>query len=404
MTASITLDSIKASHALMHGHIEQTPFLLSRKISQLVPCKPYLKYENHQYTSSFKERGAFVKLHGLPDDAREKGVVAMSAGNHAQAVAYHAQQMGIPVTIVMPRFTPSVKIRNTRNFGAHVQIVGDSLEEAGAFALGLCAQQNMILIHPYDDPLVIQGQGTIALEMLHTVPDLDALLIPVGGGGLIAGNAIAAKSLNPKIKIYGVETKRYPSMHQALNHEPIECGRYTLAEGIGVKQPGELTREIIAKWVDDIFLVGEESIEEAVLLLLESEKTVVEGAGAVPLAALVSQSELFRDQKVGLILSGGNIDLPILSTIIKRGLDRTGRLVRLSVSLRDKPGALAKLCTLIGELEANIVQLDHQRTFTRLPLESVQVVLVLQTRGSEHLEYIQEKLNRDGYDPRWTTI
>ena len=368
--------------------------------SSSVMSSPYFKYENHQYTSSFKERGAIVKLHSLPDDACQKGVVAMSAGNHAQAVAYHAQQMGIPATIVMPRFTPSVKVHNTRNFGAQVLIEGDSLEEAGAFAVQLSKQQQLILIHPYDDPFIIQGQGTIALEMLRAVPELDALLIPVGGGGLIAGNAIAAKSIKPDIKVYGVETKRYPSMRQALNNEPIECGRYTLAEGIGVKQPGNLTREIISKWVDDIFLVGERAIEEAVLLLLESEKTVVEGAGAVPLAALVSEPKMFSGQNVGLILSGGNIDLPVLSTIIKRGLDRTRRLVRLSVSLRDKPGALAKLCTLISELDANIVQLDHQRTFARLPLESVQVVLVLQTRGSEHLDQISEKLSKEGYAPR----
>lgn len=383
--------SLAARQQLL-GVVSNTPCLYSSDLSELTGAKVYLKYENRQHTASFKERGALIKLLTLSPAERQRGIIAMSAGNHAQAVAYHAKRLNIACTIVMPRFTPGVKIRNTEKHGARVIVTGDSLEDAAEHARQLCQQQQSIFIHPYDDKHIIAGQGTIACEMLESVPDLDALIIPVGGGGLISGNAITAKGLRPGIKIYGVEAERYPSMRQALAGQPIRCGRTTLADGIGVKRPGDLPLQIIRQRVDDILLVDELAIEQAVLSLLEQEKTVVEGAGAVALAALLAHGSLFKNQHIGLLLSGGNIDMPVLSLIIQRGMERAYRLVKITVTLRDIPGALGKVCQIIEATSANIVDISHQRSFTRLPLEAVEVTLMLQTRGPDHFNDILKKL------------
>jgi threonine dehydratase len=312
-------------------------------------------------------------------------------------VAYHAQRLGIPATIVMPRFTPNVKVEHTQAFGAEVILSGESLEEAGDFAQQIAGERGLCFIHPYDDAEVIRGQGTIALEMLAAQPELDVLVVPVGGGGLIAGNAVAARGVRPQIEIIGVEAARFPAMKQALAGEPIECGDSTIAEGIAVKQPGELTLPIVRELVSSILLVDEFRIEEAVLLLLEIEKTVVEGSGATALAALLAEPERFSGRRVGLILSGGNIDLLPLSSVMQRGLVRSGRLVRLRVEVRDAPGSLAEVAFAIAEAGGNIIETYHKRAFTNLPLKSAEVEVVLQTRGSEHLREILENLAAGGY-------
>jgi threonine dehydratase len=374
-----------------------TPCTFSPKLSELSGADVYLKFENLQFTGSFKERGALIKLLSLSDTQRAQGVIAMSAGNHAQAVAYHAQQLGIHAVIVMPRFTPNVKVERTRSFGADVILHGESLDEAAALTQQLLHERDLQLVHPYDDAQIIAGQGTIALEMLTAHPDLEVLIVPVGGGGLIAGNAIAARGLKPGISIVGVQTVRFPSMRQALAGEAIHCATSTIAEGIAVKQPGRLTSAIVREMVDDIVLVDEHEIEEAVQLLLRLEKTVVEGAGAAGLAALLAHRERFGGRKVGLILSGGNIDLIILSSIIQRSLVRSGRLVRLHVEVRDVPGGLAAVTRLLADADANISEVHHQRAFSSLSLQSADVEFVLLTRGLEHLQQIIDALGAEGY-------
>ncbi len=393
----ITLEEIRRAAEVIGDQIIDTPCPVSQTLSRITGARVALKFENLQFTASFKERGALCKLLSLSPAQRQGGVIAMSAGNHAQAVAYHAQRLGIPAVIVMPRFAPNVKVVRTREFGAEVLLHGESLDEAGGFAQRLAGERGLLLVHPYDDERVIAGQGTLALEMLASHPDLEALVVPVGGGGLIAGVAIAAKGVKPDIQVVGVQTSRFPSMLQALEGRPIECGSHTLAEGIAVKSPGRLTLEVARRGVDRILLVEEEDIEEAVLLLLEVEKTVVEGAGAAGLAAAIKHPDCFRGKKVGLVLSGGNIDLLPLSSIIQRGLARSGRLVRLCVELRDVPGSLAEVTRSLAAAEANIVEVSHRRAFTNLPLQSAEVEFVLQTRGLEHLERIVEVLGRAGH-------
>jgi threonine dehydratase len=312
-------------------------------------------------------------------------------------VAYHAQRLKIPAVIVMPRFTPHVKVERTRHFGAEVILQGENFEEASQIARQLAAERELLLVHPYDDELIMAGQGTLALEMLAAHPDLEILVVPVGGGGLIAGVATAAKGLKPGIEVVGVQTTRFPAMLQLLQGRPVECGQYSLAEGIAVKHPGHLTLEVARVRVDEILLVDEEDIERAVLLLLEVEKTVVEGAGAAGLAALVRYPARFAGKQVGLVLSGGNIDLLPLSSIIQRGLVRSGRLVRLRAEVRDVPGALAQLTHLLAGADANIVEVNHRRAFTSLPLQSAEVEFVLQTRGQDHLEHLVAELGRAGH-------
>ncbi len=396
----IELRDVQAAARLIRGRAVNTPCIFSQKLSELTGAEVFLKFENLQFTGSFKERGALVKLLSLPPTQRQQGVVAMSAGNHAQAVAYHAQQLGIRAVIVMPRFTPNVKVERTRSFGAEVILHGDNLDEAANLTQQLLREQDLCLVHPYDDAHVIAGQGTIALEMLAARPDLDVLIVPVGGGGLIAGNAVAAKGLQPDISIVGVQTARFPAMRQALAGDAIHCGASTIAEGIAVKQPGHLTLALVRDQVDDILLVDEGEIEEAVQLLLRLEKTVVEGAGAAGLAALLGQPERFRGLKVGMILSGGNIDLIILSSIIQRSLVRSGRLVRLHVEVRDVPGGLADVTRRLAEADANIVEVHHQRAFSSLSLQSAEVEFVLLTRGLEHLQQIMATLASASYQAR----
>ncbi len=401
---NISIDDIRAAAETIRDSVVETPCVRSRTLSEITGVDLSLKLENLQFTGSFKDRGALVKLLALTDAERERGVVAMSAGNHAQAVACHAQRLGIAATIVMPRYTPNIKTEHTRRFGAEVILHGEILAEAGELARQLAAQRGLTLVHPYDDPQVIAGQGTIALEMLDACPDLEVLIIPIGGGGLIAGCATAAKAIKPDIEIIGVETRRFPSMQQALAGQQPKCGKTTLADGIAVKIPGRLTLPVVRELVDRIHLVDEADIEAAVLLLMEVEKLVAEGAGATGLAAVLANRESLAGRKVGLVISGGNIDLPVLSTIIQRGLVHTGRLVRIQVDMRDIPGMLAEVSACIGNTGANIVQVSHQRTFTTLPVQLVMVEFMLQTRGSEHVSEIMDALKDDGYKAQLAEI
>lgn len=396
---SVTLDDIRAAAARISGSVERTPFLRSHTLSRITGCELYIKFENHQFTAAFKERGALNHLLSLSEEERARGVVAMSAGNHAQAVAYHAARLGIRATIVMPRHTPNLKVRNTRELGAEVHLEGEGVAEAGEVAWRLAAEHQLVFVHPYDDERIIAGQGTIALEMLEEVPDLDALVIPIGGGGLIAGNAIAATELRPGIEVVGVQTRRFPAMQQALAGETIQCGHATLAEGIAVKQPGRLTLPIVRERVHDIVLVDEPEIERAILLLLEIEKSVAEGAGAAGLAAVLDDPERYRGRKVGLILCGGNIDMLALASVIQRGLVRTARIVRVRVAIPDVPGALAELTRLLADQRANVIQIAHQRTFTDLSLRATEVEATLETLGGEHTREVIESLRQEGYDP-----
>ncbi len=394
----VTLKDIEHAAAALRGGVVETPCVHSRTLSQITGAQVFVKLENLQFTGSFKDRGALVKLCALGETERRRGVIAMSAGNHAQAVAYHAQRLGIPAVIVMPRFTPNVKVEHTRAFGAEVLLQGETFDDAAAYAVRIAEERGLCLVHPYDDPKIIAGQGTIALEMLAAQPGLQVLIVPVGGGGLVSGNAIAAKAVRPDIEVIGVETARFPSMHNALAGRPAgEPSGPTIADGIAVKQPGKLTLAIVRERVDAMLLVDEDEIEQAVLLLLEVEKTVAEGAGAVGLAALLRYRERFAGRKVGLVISGGNIDLPILSSIIQRGLVRTGRLVRLLVNVRDVPGALGDIAARIGRCGANIAEVHHHRTLMEIPLLFAEVELVLQTRGREHAREVIDALEAAGY-------
>ncbi len=388
----LSLQDIQAAAARLQGQVLDTPCVESQTLSQIVGAQVFLKFENLQFTATFKERGACNKLSQLSADERAGGVIAMSAGNHAQGVAYHAQRLGLKAVIVMPRFTPGVKVERTRGFGAEVVLHGDTLEEARAHAYALAEQRGLTFVHPYDDEAVAAGQGTLGLEMLRAVPDLDTLVIAVGGGGLIAGIATAAKALNPAIEIVGVQTSRFPAMVNAIKGTHYEQGTSTIAEGIAVGRPGKITQEIITRLVDDLVLVDEGDIEQAVLMLLEIEKTLVEGAGAAGLAALLRYPERFRGRKIGLVLCGGNIDPLLLAAIIERGMVRSGRLARIRVSVRDVPGALARITATVAEAGANVEEVHHQRAFTMLAAQNVEIELVLQTRGHAHAQQVMEQL------------
>jgi threonine dehydratase len=401
---NVTLDDIRAAAEAIRGSVVETPCVQSQKLSEITGAEVSLKLENLQFTGSFKDRGARVRLLALTDAERARGVIAMSAGNHAQAVACHARRLGIAATIVMPRYTPDIKTEHTRRYGAEVILHGETLVEAEQLTRQLSRERGLVLVHPYDDPHVIAGQGTIALEMLEACPDLEVLIIPIGGGGLIAGNAIAAKAIKPGIEIIGVETRRFPSMQQALAGKPPACGTTTLADGIAVKIPGKLTLPVVRALVDRIELVDEADIEAAVLLLMEVEKLVAEGAGATGLAALLANRESLAGRKVGLVISGGNIDLPVLSSIIQRGLVHSGRLVRIHVNMRDVPGMLAEVSACLGRTGANIVQVMHQRTFTTLPVQFVLVEFMLQTRGMEHVREIMATLDEAGHKTQISEI
>jgi threonine dehydratase len=395
-TPTVTLDDVRAAAARLAGHIESTPFVHSRTLSQIIGAEIYLKFENLQFTASFKERGALNKLALLTSEQRAKGVIAVSAGNHAQGVAYHAERLGIPAVIVMPRFTPTIKIERTRGFGPEIILCGDTFDDARQEAGRFAEQRGLTMVHPYDDPDVIAGQGTIALEMLEQQPDLDCLCVAIGGGGLISGVATVARALKPQMRIVGVQTEQFPSMYAAFKGVELPTANATLAEGIAVKHPGALTREIVKHLVDDVLLVSEGDIEQAIVMLLEIEKTVVEGAGAAGLAAALEHRHVFAGRKVGLILSGGNIDPMVLADIIERGMVRAGRLARIRVHTRDVPGELARAATLIGQAGANIEEVEHQRAFTTLPVQNAELEFVLQTRGPEHIEEVLRTLRDAG--------
>ncbi len=393
---AVTLADVRRAAERLAGQVENTPCLLSRTLSQIIGAQVYLKFENLQFTSSFKERGALNRLASLTAEQRQRGVIAVSAGNHAQGVAYHAQNMGVPAVIVMPRFTPTVKIERTRGFGAEVVLSGDSFDDTKDEAARLAQARSLTMVHPYDDPDVIAGQGTIGLEMLAAQPDLDCLCVAIGGGGLISGVATAARALKPGIEIIGVQTEHFPSMYAAFKGIEMPSATATLAEGIAVKQPGLLTREIVKRLVDDVVLVSEGDIEHAIVLLLEIEKTVVEGAGGAGLAALLRHKARFAGKKVGIILCGGNIDPMVLADIIERGMVRAGRLVRIRVACRDVPGELARAATIVGTAGANIEEVEHQRAFTTLPAQNAQLEMVLQTRGPEHIDRVLRALRDAG--------
>lgn len=390
-------DIQKAADAIRDG-VVRTPCRRSMTLSEITGADLRLKFETHQFTASFKDRGALAKLLSLAPEERKAGVVAMSAGNHAQAVAYHSQKLGISSTIVMPRPTPNIKVQSTQAFGAEVILHGQGLDEATELTRELVQEKGLILIHPYDDEKIIAGQGTIALEILETCSDLEVLVVPIGGGGLIAGCAIAAKGIRPDIEVVGAQTERFPAMQQALQGAPIECGQTTIAEGIAVKEPGGLTLPLVEEFVDEIFVVEEGQIEKAVLMLLEVEKTVVEGAGVVGLTAVLENRARFEGRKVGLVLSGGNIDLLVLSSIIQRGLARSGRLVRLRVGIPDIPGTLAEISRIFGEVNANIIEVRHQRAFTNLSLRVAEVEFVIQALGTDHVREILERLKDAEYE------
>jgi len=391
-----TFADIQAAAARIRGHVAVTPCVHAVTLSAITGAEVFLKFENLQFTASFKERGALNKLLLLTPEERARGVIAMSAGNHAQGVAYHGKRLGIPVVIVMPRHTPDVKVEHTREHGAEVILHGENLQEAAAFARAVCKERNLVFVHPYDDAEVIAGQGTLALEMLAQQPELDTLIVPIGGGGLLAGIAVAAKALKPSIELIGVQSDRFPAMAARLRGEPMPCAPYTVAEGIAVKEPGEITTALIREHVKEIALVSEREIEDALLLLLQIEKTVVEGAGAAGLAALIQLKDRLRGRKVGLLLCGGNIDLFNLSSIIQRGLVRGGQIVSLRVETRDVPGALAEVSALIGRGGGNIIEVHHQRTFADQPLQNVAIDFLLRTRGPSHSEQIIAALRAGG--------
>jgi threonine dehydratase len=392
----VELKDIQVAQAALQGQVVNTPFLQSRTLSEIFGAEIWLKFENLQFTASFKERGAFNRMRALTADERSRGVITMSAGNHAQGVAYHAKRMGVPAVIVMPQFTPTVKIANTQRLGAEVVLFGETFDDARARAFEIATTRSLTMIHPYDDELVIAGQGTIGLEMLAVQPDLDVLVVPIGGGGLIAGIATAAKALKPSVEVIGVQTEVFPYMAAALNgrqvHSGGAVGGRTIAEGIAVKSPGIKTLEVVRRLVDDIVLVTERDIEYAIVLLLEIEKTVVEGAGAAGIAALIKAQAIddlrYEGKKIGVVLCGGNIDPLVLAGLIDRGMVRAGRLARIRAVVRDLPGALAMVTQVVADAGANIHQVNHQRAFTSLPAQEVEIDLVLQTRGHEHVNEI----------------
>ena len=390
---------VAAARERLADQIMCTPLLASRTLSAITGAKLFLKFENLQFTSSFKERGALNCLLCLSEAERQRGVIAMSAGNHAQALAYHGARLGVPTRIVMPRHTPNIKVAQTRVFGAEVELFGNAFDETLRYTESLAVEQGLTLVHPFDDPRVIAGQGTLGLEILEQLPDAAIIVVPVGGGGLIGGVALAVKSRRPDVRIVGVQMERFPGAYNAFHGRADGArGLATVAEGIAVKTPGQHTLPLLRAHVDDMLLVGEQQVEQAVFQLLEVEKTVVEGAGAVTLAAVAAYPALFAGHQVVLILSGGNIDMMILSSVVQRGLVRSHRLVRLSVEIPDVPGALADLTRMLADLDSNIVEIAHQRMFATESVRSTRVDLVLQLRGEEQGSQILAALAGRGYE------
>jgi threonine dehydratase len=396
---TVTLADVEAARRTLEGAVLRTPMLPAPKLSEVTGAEVFVKYENLQVTNSFKDRGAYVKLASLTAAQRESGVIAMSAGNHAQAVAYHSRRLGIPATIVMPVTTPFVKVKATEAYGAKVVLDGETLAECQERVAELACAHSLVLVHPYDDPAIIAGQGTVALEMFEEVPDLDTLVIPIGGGGLIAGNAIAARGLRPDVEVVGVEAALYPSMRNAITGANDPIGGPTLAEGIAVKNVGKLTLPVVRELVSDIILVDEAHLERAVNAYLTLQKTMAEGAGAAGLAAMLASPERFRGRRVGLILCGGNIDPRILASIMVRELEREHRIVSFRLTIADRPGVLGPIATLLGKLGANILEVDHRRLFLDVPAKGAKLDITVETRDRAHSEEILRALEEDGYQP-----
>jgi threonine dehydratase len=400
MTLPIAFDDVRAAADAIAGAVLRTPAIRAPALCALVDAEIVLKLETLHPTGSFKERGALAKLLSLDAAQRQAGIIAMSAGNHAQGVAYHARRLGIPAVIVMPADTPFTKIERTEAYGARVVLRGAGLAEARGAADEIARAQGLSLVHPYDDAKVIAGQGTVALELLADHPDLDAVIVPIGGGGLVSGIAVAAKAIKPAIEISGVQCALYAAMLYALGRGAAPAGGTTLAEGIAVKEPGALTTAIVAALVDDIVLVEEDALERAVAMLLDVDKLVVEGAGAAPLAALLAAPERFRGKRIGLVLSGGNIDARLLASILQRQLVRAGRLVRLRIEISDLPGALAKIAGIIGENGGNIIEIYHQRLFQDVSVKLAEVDAVLETRNPRHVGELIASLAAAGFPTR----
>ena len=394
----ITVDDVLAARTRIAGAIVKTPTLISQTLSQMLGCNVYLKFENLQFTAAYKERGALNRLLQLDEASKTKGVIAASAGNHAQGLAYHGKRLGVPVTIVMPLTTPIIKVTQTRGHGATVVQYGEKFDDAYAHARLLEVEQGLTFIHPFDEPDIMAGQGTVALEMLEDAPEIDTLIIPIGGGGLFSGMATAARAMKPDIRLIGVQAELYPSMYDYIKGEHLPCDGDTLAEGIAVKQPGNNTRLVVERLADDMLLVTERRLEEALSLLLQIEKTVVEGAGAAGLAALLTYREQFVGRNVGLVLTGGNIDTRLLANVLLRDLARSGRLARLRIILQDRPGALFHVARIFDQEAVNILELAHQRIFTNLPAKGLSLDVECETRDRAHLQRLIAALGEAGYE------
>ena len=394
----LTLDDVRAAAARIAGQVVRTPTLHSKTLSEITGAEIWLKFENLQFTAAYKERGALNALLQLSDEQRARGVIAASAGNHAQGLSYHGTRLGMPVTIVMPRTTPTVKIMQTESVGGTVVLEGETFDEAYAHARLLEAERGMTFVHPFDDPHVAAGQGTVALEMLEDVPELETLVIPIGGGGLFSGMGTAARGLKPSIGLVGVQATLFPSMYAKLKGLDLPCGGDTIAEGIAVKEPGTFTSAVLKKIADDIVLVSEPALETAVALLLQIEKTVVEGAGAAGLAAVMTHRKRFAGRKIGLVLCGGNIDTRLLANVLLRELARSGRLARLRLTLQDRPGALFKVVEDFNRHQVNILEVWHNRIFTSLPAKGLTAEIECEARDREQIDLLVASLRAKGYD------
>lgn len=396
----VTFKDIEAARNTLKGNAVRTPMLKSPKLSEITGAEIFVKFENMQVTNSFKDRGAFNKMQSLTEAEKAKGVITMSAGNHAQAVAYHAKRLGIPAIIVMPETTPATKVERTRAHGAQVILAGEQLADSQITVEALVAEKGYVLIHPYDDDKIIAGQGTIGIEMLEDAPELEVIVVPIGGGGIMSGVSLAAKHLKPTIEMIGAEVKLYPSMYSALRGQPAKCGGSTLAEGIAVKNVTERTIAICRQFVDDVRLVGEGDIERAVMAYLSHQKTLAEGAGAAGLAAVMADPGHFRGRKVGLVLCGGNIDPRLLSSVITRELQREQRIVNLRIQIDDRPGILGKISTMMGQMGANILDVSHRRQFLDIPAKGAELEIMLETRDARHAEEIVSAIVAQGFVTR----
>ncbi len=394
----LTLEDVRAAAERIDGAVVKTPMLRSQTLSEITGADIWLKFENLQFTAAYKERGALNALLHLTEAQKERGVIAASAGNHSQGLSYHGRRLGVPVTIVMPQTTPSVKVMQTESVGGQVELFGETFDEAYAHARQLESERGLTFVHPFDHPLVAAGQGTVALEMLEQKGDFDCLVVPIGGGGLMSGMATVAKALKPDIEMVGVQARLFPSMYSAVTGQDLPCGGDTLAEGIAVKAPGEFTREIIRELVDEVLLVEEAKLEHAVSLLLQIEKTVVEGAGAAGLAAVLSHPRKFAGKTVGLVLCGGNIDTRLLANVLLRDLARSGRLARLQITLQDRPGALFKVMREFDAHNVNIIEIYHQRIFTTLPAKGLTAEIECEARDAEQIDGLVKGLRAKGYD------